>query len=404
MKRFPYTIGLAILITLSFTLPFTTSAASKQQTDGLELTEHAKASILLERDTGEILYEKNAHEKLPPASMTKVMTMLLIMEAIAQDKVSVDEQITISEYASSMGGSQVFLAAGEQMSVHDLIKGIAIASGNDASVAMAERIAGSEASFVQLMNDRVKELGLSNTHFMNASGLPKENHYSTAYDMAMIAKELLKYEDIITYTSIYEDYLRKGQENEFWLVNTNKLVRFYPYVDGLKTGFTAEAKFCLTATAKKNDMRVVTVVMGADTAKKRNAETMNLIDYAFNHFETEKFFDQGDKVANFHHLQSEKLNYDVRTSEQISVLHKKGEQTENGLQSEVKLKEDIKLPVGKGEEVGTLILKKDNKKYLESPLIIEESVEVASFYTLWKRSIQNLAKYNGNDKISLENK
>src|SRR5699024_2422266 len=153
--------------------------------------------------------------------------------------------------------------------------------GNDASVALAERLAGTEEAFVEQMNEKAKQLNLENTKFQNSSGLPAEDHYSTAYDMAIIAKELLKYEDVVNYTSIYEDYLRKGEENEFWLVNTNKLVRFYPHVDGLKTGYTSEAKFCLAATAKKEDMRVVSVVMGADTAKKRNEMTMNLIDYAF---------------------------------------------------------------------------------------------------------------------------
>src|SRR5690625_4127314 len=216
------------------------------------------------------------------------MTLLLIMEAIENEELSLDETIRISENAASMGGSQIFLGAGEEMTVHDLLKGIAIASGNDASVALAERISGSEEAFVQEMNDKVTELGLENTHFQNASGLPADNHYSTSYDMAMIAKELLKYETITDYTSIYDDYLRKGEENEFWLVNTNKLVKFYPGVDGLKTGYTNEAKYCLTATAMKDDMRVIAVVMGADTIKERNASVSSLLDYAYNHFETQK--------------------------------------------------------------------------------------------------------------------
>lgn len=392
MKRYAYITGMALFMSFILALPVLAEEQEKQ--GDLNLTEDAKASILLERDTGDVLYEKNAHEKLPPASMTKVMTLLLIMEAIAEDKLSLDEQITISERASSMGGSQVFLAEGEQMSVDDLIKAIAIASGNDASVALAERIAGSEEAFVQLMNDKVKELTLENTNFVNSSGLPAENHYTTAYDMAMIAKELLKYEKVINYTSIYEDYLRKGEENEFWLVNTNKLVRFYPYVDGLKTGYTSEAKFCLTATAKKDDMRVVSVVMGADSAKNRNAMTMNLIDYAFNHYESEKLYDPGEKVASLRHIQSEKWNYDIKTSEQISLLHKKGEKEAGEVETAVKIKEDIQLPIHKGEQVGTMTVKKGNNLHIESPLIVEENVEIASYFTLFKRSLQNIAKYN----------
>src|SRR5699024_9151353 len=197
---------------------------------------------------------------------------------------------------------QVFLAEGEQMSVDDLVKSVAIASANDASVALAETIAGSETAFVKMMNDKAERLQLENTKFQNSSGLPAENHYTTAYDIAIMSKELLKYEDITTYTSIYEDYLRKGEENEFWLVNTNRLVRFFPHVDGLKTGYTKEAQFCLAATAKKDDMRVVSVIMGAETSKERNAMTMNLIDYAFNHYETEKIYKQNEVIGHYSHI------------------------------------------------------------------------------------------------------
>lgn len=390
MKRYIYTLGLTLFIFFQFALPIWAEESEKAD---VKLAEDAKASILLERDTGEVLYEKNAHEKLPPASMTKVMTLLLIMEAIEKDKLALDEQITVSERASSMGGSQVFLETGEQMSVDDLIKAIAIASANDASVALAERLAGSEEAFVQLMNEKAKDLQLENTHFVNSSGLPAENHYTTAYDMAVMSKELLKYEQIINYTSIYEDYLRKGKENEFWLVNTNKLVRFYPYVDGLKTGYTSEAKFCLAATAKKDDMRVVAVVMGADSAKKRNSMTMELIDYAFGHYETESLYDKGEKVATLRHIQSEKMTYPIKTTEPISVLHKKGENEDGQIGTKVNVKDDIELPIKKGEEVGKMIITKNNEKFIESSLIVEENVEKAKFFTLMKRSLKNIAKY-----------
>ena len=391
MKRYTYIIGMAIFMSIFSANP---TFAEENNQDELNLTEDAKASILLERDSGTILYEKNVHEKLPPASMTKVMTMLLVMEAIKQEKLSLDEMVTVSERASSMGGSQVFLAEGEQMSVEDLIKAVAIASGNDASVALAERIAGTEEAFVDMMNKKVKELNLENTKFQNSSGLPATDHYSTAYDMAIIAKELLKYEDVVKYTSIYEDYLRKGEENEFWLVNTNKLVRFYPHVDGLKTGYTSEAKFCLTVTAKKDDMRVVAVVMGADSAKSRNAMTMNLIDYAFNHYESEKLFDQGENVASLRHIQSKKLKYDVKTSEQVSMLHKKGE-SDTPFTTEIKMNKNIAPPIEIGEQVGTLLVKKENETLIESPLIVEEKVEIANYFDLLKRSIKNIAKYTG---------
>src|SRR5699024_625027 len=241
-----------------------------------------------------VLFAKNEHEKLAPASLTKIMTLLLIMEALERKELSLTDVVTVSERAASMGGSQVFLEAGEEMTVEDLIKAIAVASANDASVALAEEIAGTEELFVQKMNEKAKELNLQNTKFQNSSGLPADDHHTTAHDIAIISKELLKYEDIVDYTSIYEDYLRKGEENEFWLVNTNKLVRFHPHVDGLKTGYTSEAKYCLSASAIKDDMRVVAVVMGAETSKERNAIISEMINYAFSKYETKKLFDKGE--------------------------------------------------------------------------------------------------------------
>ena len=244
-------------------------AAFAKEKELPQLAENAASAILIERDTGEVLFEKDSDNMLPPASMTKIMTMLLIMEAIEEGTIKYEDMVTVSENAASMGGSQVFLEPGEEMSVDDLLKAIAIASGNDAAVAMAEHIGGTEQEFVKMMNAKAAELGLENTQFQNPNGLPEADHYSSAHDLAVMAKELLKYENITSYTGIYEDYLRKGTDKEFWLVNTNKLVKFYPGVDGLKTGFTQEAKYGLTATAEKNGMRVIAVVMGAETPKER---------------------------------------------------------------------------------------------------------------------------------------
>lgn len=361
--------------------------------ESLNLAPNTKSAILIERDTGKMLFDKNAHEKLPPASMTKVMTLLLIMEAIDEGNLKTDEVIRISERAASMGGSQIFLEAGEEMSVEDLLKGIAIASGNDASVALAERIAGSEEAFVKKMNEKAKELQLENTKFQNTTGLPAADHYSTAYDMAIMAKELLKYENITNYTSIYEDYLRKGQKNEFWLVNTNKLVRFYPGVDGLKTGFTNEAKYCLTATAKKGDMRVIAVVMGANTPKERNATVSSMLDYAFNHFETNKIFDKGEKITELRLLKAEERNFDVIASESVSTLHAKGESTDNIL-SEIMLDKNISLPIKKGDRIGTLYIKNGEEIIIETPLTVNQDIKKASYFTLFKRTLQEIVKAN----------
>ncbi|SES81779.1 D-Ala-D-Ala carboxypeptidase DacF. Serine peptidase. MEROPS family S11 [Oceanobacillus limi] len=365
---------------------------SEETEDSLDLASDAKSAILIERDTGKVLYDKNASEQLPPASMTKIMTLLLIMEEIEKGNLKKDEMVRISENAASMGGSQIFLEAGEEMSVNDLLKGIAIASGNDASVALAERIAGSEEAFVDRMNDKVKELQLKDTQFRNVSGLPADDHYSTAHDMAVIAKELLKFESITQYTSIYEDYLRKGKENEFWLVNTNKLVRFYPGVDGLKTGFTNEAKYCLTATAKKNDMRVIAVAMGVDSPKKRNATISNMLDYAFNHYETKKLFEKGEVISTKDLLKSEQKTIDIVASQSISTIFQKGESVDN-ITTSVDLQDEIEAPLQKGEQVGKLIVKNDGKTLSETPLIVGDDVDKASFMTLFKRSLQHLSKF-----------
>ena len=272
---------MSFLILLSLFIP---SVAAEEVSS--DLAPNSKSAILLDASTKTILFKKNEQEKLAPASMTKVMSMLLIMEAIDNGSLSLDDDVTISENAASMGGSQVYLQAGETYKVKELLKGIAVASGNDAVVAMAEKISGTVSDFVARMNERAKELGAVNTHFVNPHGLDAEDHYTTAYDMALMAFQLLKHPTILEYTSIYEDYLQKNDGSSIWLVNTNKLVRFYDGVDGLKTGFTATAGYCLTATAKKNNLRLISVVMGAETSDKRSSDTTSLLNYGFNTYKT----------------------------------------------------------------------------------------------------------------------
>lgn len=389
MKKSLFATGIVFFLLVSIMLPV--SAAVEENTDAKNLTVGAKSAILIERDTGKVLFNKNEHEKLSPASMTKIMTLLLIMEALEEGKLKLDEKLRISERAASMGGSQIFLEAGEKMSVEDLLKGVAVASGNDASVALAERIAGSEQAFVKKMNEKAKELQLKNTKFQNSTGLPADNHYSTAYDMSIMSKELLKHESVTKYTSIYEDYLRKGKENEFWLVNTNRLVKFYPGVDGLKTGYTSEAKYCLTATAEKDDMRVIAVVMGADSTKERNAQVSQMLDYAFNHFQTKKLFEKGDKITELNLLKAENKITDVVASESISTLYRRGESTDK-ITTDIRLVKDLNLPVKRGEKVGELIVKNGDTFLSKSALTVEEPIQQASFLTLWKRTWQTLAK------------
>ncbi|MED4965312.1 D-alanyl-D-alanine carboxypeptidase family protein [Heyndrickxia coagulans] len=350
-----------------------------------ELAPEAKSAILIEQATGEVLYSKNSHEELPPASMTKIMTMLLIMEALDKGEIKMDEKVRTSEYAASMGGSQIFLEPGEEMTVKQMLKGIAIGSANDAAVAMAERIGGSEEAFVDKMNERAKALGLKNTHFENVTGLPVKGHYSSAYDMAVMAKQLLKHHGITNFTGKYEDYLREGSDKKFWLVNTNKLVRHYPGVDGLKTGFTNEAKFCLTATAKKNGMRVIAVVFGAPSTKVRNAQVSKMLDYAFSQYTSHPLYRKGVVLDQVKVSKGSMRHVQAVTSEPVSVLTKKGVKLSN-LKKNVKLKKNVQAPVQKGDEIGTLTVSQDGKVLAKTTLVADKTVKRAGWWQLFKRA------------------
>lgn len=386
MKRF-----VAFFLTLIIAISMTSPAVMAEEKTGLDLASDSSSAILIERDTGTVLYDKNSTEQLPPASMTKIMTMLLIMEAIDQGKLKMNEKVRTSEYAASMGGSQVFLEPGEEMSVEEMLSAVAIGSANDASVAMAERIAGSEEAFVQQMNKKSKDLGLKNTLFQNTTGLPANNHYSTAHDMAIIAKELLKYEEITKFTGTYESYLRENTDEKFWLVNTNRLVRFYPGVDGLKTGYTSEAKYCLTATAEKNNMRVIAVVFGAPTSKSRNAQVTKMLDFAFSQYETHPIYKRNIPLEQAKVSKGDKKRIEAVTSEPISLLTKKGDSVED-VKQEIVIMKDIKAPVKKGDKVGELKLVKEGKTIVSSPLVAKTNVKEASWWVLYKRSFGMFTK------------
>ena len=380
MKRV-LSLGITLMLTASFAIPF----ANAEENKGVELAENAKSAILIERDTGTVLYDKNADEKLSPASMTKIMTLLLIMEAIEKGELSTKEKIRTSEYAASMGGSQIFLEPGEQMTTEEMLKGITIGSANDASVAMAERLAGSEEAFVKKMNEKAEQLGLKNTKFQNATGLPVADHYSSARDMAIMAKELLKYQLITKFTGTYEDYLREDTDKKFWLVNTNRLVKFYPGVDGLKTGYTNEAKYCLTATAKKGDMRVIAVVFGADSPKVRNAQVTKMLDYAFSQYTTHPVYKKDAVLTESKVSKGNLKKVTGVTSEPISVLTKKGSNPKDFTQNIVMNKE-LQAPIQKGETIGILQMKKDGKVFVESPIVAKEAINQASWWQLYKRA------------------
>lgn len=380
--------GFMLLLGILMMFPWCVKASN------LNLAENAKSAILIDASTGNIIYEKNAHEKLAPASMTKMMSMLLIMEAIDRGELKWNQMITASENASSMGGSQILLETGEKMSVKDLFKGIAVASGNDAVVALSEAIAGTEDEFVKRMNQRAKELGLQDTNFKNPHGLDTANHYSSAYDMSLIAKELVKHEKVLEFTSIYEDYLREGQKNKVWLVNTNKLVRFYDGLDGLKTGYTKEAGYCLTSTAKRGDTRFITVVMGEPDTKTRNSETTSMLDYAFSQYESEKIFSKDNAVGTVRVDLGKTETVKLFPMEDVSVLNKKSENKKN-VNYELKANH-LSAPIKKGEKVGELILKVEGEKNRTIPLTVQNKVAKANLLEVYVHQVKSILAGNLN--------
>ena len=373
-----------LLILLSF---FSWMSISLAQED---YTPNAKSAILVDSLSGKVLYEKNADEKLPPASMTKLASMLLIMESIDNETLKFDDMVTISEEAANMGGSQVFLQAGETYSVHDLLKSIAIASGNDAVYAMSEKIAGSHEEFVNMLNKRLKEIGAVNTSFVNAHGLDAEGHYSTARDMSIIARELLKHEKILEYTSIYEEYLEKNDGSRIWLVNTNKLVRYYNGVDGLKTGFTKTAGYCLTATAKKDNFRLISVVMGEDTSENRSADTVKLLNYGFNTYKINIIKTKDEKLGKVRIYNGKNYFANVVLVADATEILKNNEKADN---YEFNLKVGkIKAPVKRGDVIGTAeIIDSGNNIIDEVDVTIDRDIEKAGFVDYLLKNLKMVA-------------
>ncbi|MEV5028465.1 D-alanyl-D-alanine carboxypeptidase family protein [Paenibacillus sp. LPE1-1-1.1] len=363
--------------------------APSNQAPNANLAPSARSAILMDADSGTVIYEKNSHDKLPPASITKVMTMLLIMEALDDGKIKLSDMVQTSEYAASMGGSQIFLEPGEEMTVDDMIKGIALASGNDASVAMAEKLAGTEQQFVAMMNERAQQLGMKDTQFANPNGLPVANHYSSAHDIAVMSRELLKHSEVTKYTGLYQDYLRKTSEKPFWLVNTNKLVRFYSGADGLKTGFTSEAKYCLSATAKRDDMRVIAVVMGEPDTKTRNAEVSQMFDYTFAQYMNHSIIKEGESMGTLKIEKGVAPELPLVAKHSYSVLLKKGSQTKD-IRYELKIDGPLKAPVQLGQPIGKLVVYQGNQVLKEFDVDAPLSVERAGWWKLLKRSFSGL--------------
>ncbi len=372
-KRLALLCSLLLAIEVGCIFP---NAAKEEDTEELPLT--SVSAVLIEPISGTILYEKDKDKQLPPASVTKVMTLLLIMEAIEDGKITLDEKVTVSAHAASMGGSQVFLEEGETQTVDDMIKCIAVSSANDACVAMAERIAGSEETFVDRMNKRAKQLGMKNTHFVNCCGLDVDGHLTTAYDIALMSRELtVKHPDIFKYTTIWMDTIvhntAKGS-SEFGLSNTNKLIKQYSGATGLKTGSTSKAKFCLSATATRNDLSLIAVVMAASDSKVRVKEAGMLLDYGF----------ANCTLYKDSHVLKKNLSIPVEQgqSELLSLTGKKSftyvipkGQDGKSIKKKITLPKTVKAPVKKGDKVGEVTYYLKKQKIGEVPIIAKNSIK-----------------------------
>lgn len=354
-----------------------------------ELNIKAKSAILMDYNTKKVIYEQNSHERVPPASITKIMTLLLAMEALESGKISLKDEVRISSHAAGMGGSQLWLEEGEIQIVEDLIKAVAIRSANDASVALAEHIAGSEEVFVQIMNTRAKELGMNNTNFANASGLPNENHYTSAYDVAIMSAELLKHESIHKWLTTYMDEMLVGKNKDKVqsLVNTNRLIKDYEGITGVKTGSTSEAGHCLSASAKRNNLHLIAVVMGSDTSKIRFDETMRLLDYGFANYDSVAVGRKGDVIGKVN-VYKGKIDYVEAVLERDSfLLLPKGES--GNITKEIVLPDSMEGPIEKGQELGKLVVKVDGMEMDNVKLVSNISVGKASFKDILIKTLKN---------------
>lgn len=368
-----------VSLILSFSLIFTSSSfvfAKEESKNEVDMDIQSKSVVLMDAGTGKVLYEKNKDEKLPLASVTKVMTILLILEAVNNKTINMSDMVTISDYASKMGGSQLFMEEGEMRSVDELLNAIIIESANDACAAMGEFVGGSIEKFVLMMNDRAKELGMKNSHFVNSNGLPADDHYSSAYDIALMTKEVCKYPDIFKISSTWQKTIKIGKKNdkERTLSNTNKLLRMNDKVDGLKTGYTADAGHCISATGKEGDLRLIAVILHAPDSKTRFAEANKLLNYGFSTYKAENVVEKDKAVADVEVNKGNKDKVSAIAKDNISTLMNKNENKE--YKSDVKLdNKKINAPVKKGDKLGSVSVSDGDKVIGTSDLIANEDVE-----------------------------
>lgn len=374
-----------ILLCFIYVFPFSVFAEDKKTS----LIPNAVSGVLMEADTGKIVFSKDMNKKVAIASMTKMVAQIIILEKVEEGKIKWDDVITVSKNAADMGGSQIYISEGEKITIEDLMKGISMASGNDATVAMAEVISGSEARFVSLMNEKVKELGLKNTQFKNCTGLDEDGHYSSAYDMAVIARELVvNHPEILKFSSVYEDYLREDSEEKFWLVNTNRLVRYYDGADGLKTGHTDNAGYCLAATANRSGLRLIAIVLGEGDSTTRNNETMELLDYGYQNLKVNKLKSASEVVKKIKLDKADREIVEVVLKNDLNVVEEVGDSNKE-YQLKVKVN-NIKLPVKVGDVVGKIVVFSGNKKIKEAGLTVSKDINSLSFINLFTNEFIDL--------------
>lgn len=352
----------------------------------------AKAAVLIDGYSGKILYEKNPYKHLPPASVTKVMTLLLIMEGCDSGRIKMSDKVVISERAASMGGSQMYMEAGEEHTVEELIKGVIMASANDGCVALAEYLSGSVEEFVEDMNEKAAELGLKNSHFINTNGLPVANHYSCAYDIGVISQELIKHKEIHKWFTAWQEDIMvglPGKESKFTLTNTNKLIKNYNGAIGIKTGFTQDAGYCLSGAAQRGNTRMIGVVLGCKTSDIRFGEMTKLLDYGFANYETIKVAEKGQKIKMIEISKGNKEKINVVANEDIGVTVRKGEG--KNIKKKIFVKSEVQAPVEKGEELGSIIILEGKDKVGEYKLVADSEVKKANPVEIYIRMMKKLA-------------
>ena len=374
---------MAILIAI---MPMNLSFANE---DNAPLSVSSKSAILMDVGSGQILYEKNAHDKLPPASVTKVMTMLLICEALDSGKITLDDSVQISDNAASMGGSQIFLEAGEVQKVDTLLKGIAVASANDVCVAMAEYIGGSVESFVDMMNAKAKELNMKDTNFVNTNGLPVDNHYTSAHDIAIMSRELLKHDVISKYLTTWMDQVVVGKKQiTVGLANTNKLIKHYQGATGVKTGFTQQAKYCLSASAKRGDTHLVAVTLGAETSPERFKDATSLLNFGFANYESVKLCSKNDNIATLTLDKADEQKINLVAKEDLSVLIKKGGNKD--FTRKIKVNENPTIPIKKGTNLGYVEIYQGKTLVGKVDLVNTKDIQKASYLKMLQRVIDEM--------------